>query len=112
MPFRSIRSIASASSTKSSAVKPILVVHQPKSDTTTAFVAIADGTRLTFAEANARATELVDRQTQSKWDAYGSCISGKLKGKQLEPLIMEPEYWFAWSEFHPTTTIFEPAAGR
>jgi hypothetical protein len=92
--------------------QPILVVHQPKSDTTTAFVAIADGTRLTFAEANARATELVDRQTQSKWDAYGSCISGKLKGKQLEPLIMEPEYWFAWSEFHPTTTIFEPAAGR
>jgi len=23
-------------------------------------------------------------------------------------LIMEPEYWFAWSEFHPKTTIFEP----
>jgi len=27
-------------------------------------------------------------------------------------LIMEPEYWFAWSEFHPKTTIFEPAQDR
>jgi len=27
-------------------------------------------------------------------------------------LIMEPEYWFAWSEFHPKTTIFEPPAPR
>jgi Protein of unknown function (DUF3179) len=87
--------------------QPILVVHQPKSDTTTAFVARADGTRLTFAEANAAATELIDRETQSRWDAYGSCISGTLKGKRLETLIMEPEYWFAWSEFHPKTTIFE-----
>ncbi len=89
--------------------QPILVVHQPKSDTTTAFVARANGMRLTFAETSAKATELIDRETQSRWDAYGSCTSGTLKGQQLETLIMEPEYWFAWSEFHPKTTIFEPA---
>jgi hypothetical protein len=89
--------------------QPIVVVHQPKSDTTTAFVARANGMRLTFAETNTTAARLIDRETQSRWDAYGSCTSGKLKGKQLEALIMEPEYWFAWSEFHPTTTIFEPA---
>jgi hypothetical protein len=85
---------------------PILVVHQPKSDTTTAFVARANGQRLTFEEANAGATELIDRETRSRWDSYGTCTSGKLKGAQLEMLIMEPEYWFAWSEFHPKTTIF------
>jgi hypothetical protein len=88
--------------------QPIVVVHQPKSDTTTAFVARANGTRLTFEEANAGATELVDRETRSQWNAYGDCTSGRLKGTQLEMLIMEPEYWFAWSEFHPQTTIFEP----
>lgn len=88
--------------------QPILVVHQPKSDTTTAFVARANGSRLTFDEGNAAATELIDRETRSRWDAYGNCTSGKLKGTHLEMLIMEPEYWFAWSEFHPTTTIFEP----
>jgi len=88
--------------------QPLLVVHQPKSDTTTAFVARANGMRLMIEAANAEATQLIDRETRSRWDAYGNCTSGKLKGTQLEPLIMEPEYWFAWSEFHPKTTIFEP----
>jgi hypothetical protein len=88
--------------------QPILVVHQPKSDTTTAFVARANGMRLTFDEANAGATELIDRETGSRWDPYGNCTSGTLRGTHLEMLIMEPEYWFAWSEFHPNTTIFEP----
>lgn len=88
--------------------QPILVVHQPKSDTTTAFVARANGMRLVFEAGQADATELIDRETRSRWDAYGNCTSGKLKGAQLETLIMEPEYWFAWSEFHPKTTIFEP----
>jgi len=87
--------------------QPILVVHQPKSDTTTAFLARANGRRLTFDEANANATEIIDRETRSRWDAYGTCTSGSLKGARLEALIMEPEYWFAWSEFHPQTTIFD-----
>ena len=91
--------------------QPILVVHQPKSDTTTAFVARAKGMRLTFDEANPGATELIDRETRSRWDPYGNCTSGTLKGARLEMLIMEPEYWFAWSEFHPNTTIFEPPPG-
>jgi Protein of unknown function (DUF3179) len=92
--------------------QPLLVVHQPKSDTTTAFLARARGRRLTFDEANAGATELIDRQTHSRWDAYGRCTSGTLKGTQLEMLIMEPEYWFAWSEFHPKTTIYSPPSNR
>jgi len=86
--------------------QPILVVHQPKSETTTAFVARAKGQRLTFVAANASATALTDRETGSRWTPYGECTSGKLKGARLEALIMEPEYWFAWSEFHPQTSIF------
>jgi Protein of unknown function (DUF3179) len=86
----------------------IVVVHQPKSDTTTAFVARVDGRRLTFAAKNAGATALTDRETQSTWNAYGECTSGQLSGKQLEALILEPEYWFAWSEFHPATSIYSP----
>ena len=92
--------------------QPILVVHQPKSETTTAFTARANGRPLTFDAANAGATELIDRETRSRWDAYGNCTSGALKGAQLDMLIMEPEYWFAWSEFHPATTIFEPPLSR
>jgi hypothetical protein len=86
--------------------KPVLVVHQPKSDTTTAFVARAAGKTLTFEAANAEASALVDRETRSRWDPYGACVSGSLKGSVLEPIVLEPEYWFAWSEFHRDTTIY------
>ena len=86
--------------------KPILIAHQPASDTTTAFVARAGGRTLTFAAANEGATELTDRETKSRWTAYGECISGPLKGSTLEAIILEPEYWFAWSEFHRDTEIY------
>jgi hypothetical protein len=86
--------------------KPILIVHQPASDTTTAFVARAGGRTLTFAAANDGATELTDRETKSRWSPYGDCISGPLKGSALEAIILEPEYWFAWSEFHRDTSIY------
>jgi len=31
------------------------------------------------------------------------------KGTQLEPLILIPEFWFAWSQFRPDTRLFAPA---
>jgi hypothetical protein len=88
--------------------QPVLIVHQPSSDTTTAFVARAGGQTLTFRAANAKATEIVDEQTGSRWNAYGVCSGGPLKGATLEALILEPEYWFAWSEFHRDTKIYSP----
>lgn len=88
--------------------KPVVVVHQPASDTTTAFVGRARGKTLTFAPANAQGTELRDQETGSRWTAYGECTGGALKGAALEPLILEPEYWFAWSEFHRETSIYSP----
>ena len=88
--------------------KPVLVVHQLSSDTTTAFVARAAGRTLTFDAANAEASALVDRETGSRWNAYGACESGRLKGSTLEAIVLEPEYWFAWSEFHRETQIYTP----
>ena len=88
--------------------QPVLVVHQEASDTTTAFSARAAGKTLTFKPANANASELVDDETGSRWSAYGTCLAGPLAGTTLEPLILEPEYWFAWSEFHRGTKIFAP----
>jgi hypothetical protein len=88
--------------------EPVLIIHQPVSDTTTAFLARVDGATLTFSAANTQATEIVDEGTRSRWDAYGQCVSGRLKGARLQSLILEPEYWFAWSEFHRDTTIYTP----
>jgi len=87
----------------------ILIVHQPGSDTTTAFLTQVKGRTLTFAAANPETTELIDRETRSHWDAYGQCTSGALHGAHLQSLILEPEYWFAWSEFHPNTAIYSGA---
>jgi Protein of unknown function (DUF3179) len=92
--------------------EPVVVVHQRDSDTTTAFTARAAGRDLHFNLANAGETELADRETQSRWTAYGECIEGRLKGSRLTPLILEPEYWFAWSEFHPDTSIFGEASRK
>jgi hypothetical protein len=85
---------------------PVLVVHQPDSDTTTAFSARLMGRTLKFEAADDHVTEMTDSETHSHWNPYGLCVSGALRGSQLEPLILEPEFWFAWSEFHPNTAIY------
>jgi hypothetical protein len=90
---------------------PVVIIHQPSSDTTTAFLARLNGKVLRFETANPDSTKLIDLETHSQWDAYGHCAIGKLKGSNLESLILEPEYWFAWSEFHPDTAIFALPTG-
>src|SRR5262249_16769208 len=89
--------------------QPVLIVHQPGSDTTTAFSARLNGTAMKFAAGNAEPPELPAPETHSTWDASGHCLAGKLKGSKLQPLILEPEYWFAWSEFHPGSAIYDAA---
>jgi hypothetical protein len=85
---------------------PVLVVHQPASDTTTAFDPTLNGSVLRFRAADAEADRLIDLETHSTWNAYGLCFSGKLKGSQLKALVLEPEFWFAWSEFRPKTAVY------
>jgi Protein of unknown function (DUF3179) len=85
---------------------PVLVVHQPSSDTTTAFDARAKGKVIRFQAKDADASSMVDLETHSTWDAYGLCLLGPLKGTRLKTLILVPEFWFAWSEFHPETNVF------
>ena len=86
-------------------------MHQPASDTTTAFVAQFHGRTLKFKAADSPAETLLDLETHSRWNAYGLCISGRLKGARLTSLILEPEFWFAWSEFHPHTALYTSPAG-
>jgi hypothetical protein len=85
---------------------PILVVHQPSSDTTTAFDARAKGKALRFEAANAEASSLVDLDTHSTWNAYGLSVEGPLKGTQLKQVMLVPQFWFAWSQFRPGTRVF------
>jgi hypothetical protein len=85
---------------------PIVIVHQPSSDTTTAFDARSKGKVLTFRAANDDASSVTDLETRSTWNAYGLCLEGPLKGTQLKQLILVPQFWFAWSQFHQGTRVF------
>jgi uncharacterized protein DUF3179 len=109
-PISALRSVRVVNDTVGGS--PVLIVHQPASDTTTAFDAQADGKRLKFRPADSEADKLVDLETHSIWNAYGVCIAGRMKGTRLKPLILEPEFWFAWSEFHPKTLLYGLSAAR
>jgi len=91
---------------------PVVVVHQPSSETTTAFDPRVKNQVLRFASANLDASSLTDSNTHSTWDAYGRCVDGALKGTQLKAVILVPEFWFAWSEFHPKTKVYSAAVPK
>jgi len=48
-----------------------------------------------------------DEETGSLWNLAGNCISGKLAGKTLEPILHGNHFAFAWFEFYPATDIYE-----
>jgi hypothetical protein len=48
----------------------------------------------------------VQKDLRSTWNAYGLCLDGPLKGTQLKHVILVPQFWFAWSQFHQGTRVF------
>jgi hypothetical protein len=86
--------------------EPVLLVYQPGSQTTTAFLRRAGNRVLEFRAAGSGVKELIDEQTHSRWTAYGRCIAGRLKGQRLKELIPMPSFWYAWAEFYPKTEVY------
>jgi hypothetical protein len=66
-----------------------------------------DGESLTFTLNPDDATEetFVDEQTGSVWNIFGAAVSGPLAGRQLETMIKNDHFWFAWAAFQPDTEI-------
>ena len=49
---------------------------------------------------------IYDIETESRWHATnGMCVEGELKGEQLEPVAAGLSFWFAWTNFHPSTRL-------
>lgn len=49
---------------------------------------------------------LYDAETGSQWQAIsGTCVEGELEGEQLEPVSGGLSFWFAWTNFHPSTRL-------
>lgn len=49
---------------------------------------------------------IVDDQTGSTWNIFGSATSGELTGSQLQQINAFPHFWFAWAAFHPDTDLY------
>ncbi len=53
--------------------------------------------------------DLVDEQTGSTWNvARGLAVDGPLQGESLQPVPSTTAYDWAWLDFYPHSTIFEP----
>src|SRR4029078_4276100 len=89
---------------------PCRGVPEPASETASAYDAHVKDRGLRFDAANAGVTLVRDRETHSTWNAHGLAGKGPLKGTQLKPLILIPEFWFAWSQFRPDTRLFSTSA--
>lgn len=51
--------------------------------------------------------QMIDEETNSVWNKLdGAAISGPLKGERLMMIPSFQLFWFAWSDFHPDTTVY------
>jgi hypothetical protein len=71
-------------------------------DATAAFSRVPDGERLGFEPV---AEGFRDRQTGSLWTILGEARQGPLAGRRLAPIAHADAFWFAWTAFHPATSI-------
>ena len=49
---------------------------------------------------------IVDEQTGSAWNIFGTAIAGELEGTQLQSINAFPHFWFAWAAFYPETELY------
>ncbi len=85
---------------------PVVITHDPQGGAA-AFNRAVDGRRLMF-EAIDRLT-MRDVATGSTWESLtGTAVEGELVGARLEQLPSLVSFWFSWTDFHPSTELWEP----
>ena len=89
----------------------MVVTFKPISETGAVFMSQVAGQSLTFhtlPEASDRIMLMQDQQTGSTCQAVtGRAIDGPLARAALQRLPSHYSFWFAWSDFHPATELFE-----
>jgi hypothetical protein len=71
----------------------------------TAYSRLLDEKVLTFLFADGK---IRDEQTDSEWNHLGQAVAGKLKGRQLSPIVSVNHFWFSWAAFKPETVVYQP----
>ncbi|MBI4043651.1 MAG: DUF3179 domain-containing protein [Candidatus Diapherotrites archaeon] len=83
----------------------ILVVWSNDAQAIKLFDRVLDGQELEF---ELKDGVLVDTATQTKWSFSGQGLEGPLKGKTLSVVPSIRTFWFAWTAFHPGTSVWPP----
>ena len=53
---------------------------------------------------------IVDSETGSMWSVLGKAVDGPLTGTQLDRIVHQDHFWFAWAAFKPDTLIYAGAS--
>ena len=89
----------------------VVVTFDPVSETGAIFDRILESRSLSFQLVSEKDNGLLlmkDRETGSTWRILtGQAISGPLAGTALKRMPSHYSFWFAWSDFHPDTALYE-----
>ena len=85
--------------------QPIVVLATANGEMVTAYDRVLGGRTLTF-EHRRPADQVVDVETGSRWNAFGECVAGRLRGRRLSVLTPMPSLWFSWAQFYPDTDVY------
>ena len=85
--------------------EPVLIIYRPESDTVTTFSRRLGARVLTFA-GRTQSDDLIDLETASRWNPYGECLDGALRGSRLNALTGVRQFWWAWAAFFPSTDVY------
>ena len=84
----------------------VVAVYDERSTLATVFDRTVAGRTLTLRQAE-EPLHMTDEETGSVWNKLdGKAVSGPLKGEQLTMIPSFQLFWFAWSDFHPDTTVY------
>ncbi|MBI2856318.1 MAG: DUF3179 domain-containing protein [Chloroflexi bacterium] len=88
----------------------VVVTYDPRAPTATAFSREMGGRILTFRRLELEEDNrflMIDEETNSQWlMVTGEAIEGALKGSTLEKVPSHYAFWFAWKDWHPSTSVF------
>jgi hypothetical protein len=87
---------------------PIAVVYAPRGDRIRAFDRRIGGVAVTLTLDD---DLLTDVSHTSRWRERGEPVGGAA-GQRLRSLPLMRQFWLAWSEFHPGTTVYAETFGH
>ena len=91
--------------------RDLVVVLDTRSGASNVFDRTVNGSMLTFDQGELPLL-FVDRETGSTWNKEtGIATEGQLMGKRLQLVPSFVSFWFAWTDYYPSTELYTDSGG-